>query len=70
VAGTLLPDVLPYDPGQPAAYPRNGRKPTDDVADYFIALFTNGKVTRDNVGPHSDLLAEFPYLGAPHASRS
>jgi hypothetical protein len=26
---------------------------------------SNGKVT-DNVGPHIDLLAEFPYLGPPH----
>lgn len=68
VAGTLLPDVLPYDPSQPAAYPANGRTLTDDVADHFVALFTNGKVTADKVGPHSDLLAEFPYLGPPHAS--
>jgi Domain of unknown function (DUF4331) len=70
VAGTLLPDTLPYDPSQPAVYPKNGRTPTDDVADYFLALFTNGKVSEDNLGPHSDLLSEFPYLGPPHASRS
>src|SRR5207253_5963280 len=25
VAGTLLPDILPYDPTRPAAYPDNGR---------------------------------------------
>ncbi len=24
VAQTLLPDVVPYDPAKPAAYPRNG----------------------------------------------
>jgi hypothetical protein len=23
-------------------------------------------VTEDKVGPHGDLLAEFPYLGPPH----
>jgi Domain of unknown function (DUF4331) len=68
VAETLLPDVLPYDPAQPAGYPRNGRALTDDVADYFLALFTNGKVTDDGLGPHTDLLNEFPYVGAPHAS--
>jgi hypothetical protein len=68
VAGTLLPDVLPYEPGRPAAYPDNGRALTDDVADHFVALFTNGKVTEDGVGPHGDLLTEFPYLGPPHAS--
>jgi len=68
VAETLLPDVLPYDPAQPAAYPGNGRTLTDDVADDFLTLFTNGKVTGDGVGPHADLLSEFPYVGAPHAS--
>jgi hypothetical protein len=30
----------------------------------------NGKVTRDNVRPHNDLLAEFPYLGPPHKASS
>lgn len=68
VAGTLLPDVLPYDPTQPVAYPRNGRALTDDVADYFLALFTNGKVEDDALGPHTDLLTDFPHLGPPHAS--
>ena len=65
-----MPDLLRYDPTRPASYPRNGRKPTDDVADAFLTLITNGKVTGDGVGPHSDLLAEFPYLGPPHNDRS
>jgi hypothetical protein len=68
VAGTLLPDVLLYDAGRPAAYPENGRALTDDVADHFLAVFTNGKVTGDGVGPHGDLLSEFPYVGPPHGS--
>jgi hypothetical protein len=68
VARTLLPDVLPYEPGRPARYPENGRTLTDNVGDHFVTLFTNGKVTGDGVGPHGDLLAEFPYLGPPHAS--
>jgi Domain of unknown function (DUF4331) len=67
VAQTLLPDVLPYEPGRPAGYPENGRALTDDVGDHFLTFFTNGKVTGDGVGPHGDLLAEFPYLGPPHA---
>jgi hypothetical protein len=70
VAGTLLPDILVYDPTRPAAYPDNGRKLNDDVMDRFVSILSNGKVTRDNVGPHKDLLAEFPYLGAPHRARS
>jgi len=69
VAGTLLPDVLPYDPTRPASFPNNGRALTDDAFDVFIRILTNGKVTEDNVGPHRDLLIEFPYVGPPHESR-
>jgi hypothetical protein len=66
VARTLLPDMLSYDPRRPASSPTNGRTLTDDAADAFLAVFTNGKVTGDKVGPHNDLLDEFPYLGSPH----
>jgi hypothetical protein len=65
-ARTLLPDVLSYDPTRPASFPSNGRTLTDDAADAFLAVLTNGKVTGDKVGPHGDLLPEFPYLGSPH----
>jgi len=66
VARTLLPDILSYDPRRAASFPRNGRTLTDDAADTFLAVLTNGKVTGDRVGPHGDLLDEFPYLGSPH----
>ena len=66
VAGTMLPEILPYDPTRPASFPENGRALTDDAADAFLSILTNGKVTQDKVGPHGDLLAEFPYLGPPH----
>jgi hypothetical protein len=66
VAETMLPDLMHYDPRRPASYPDNGRVLTDDVSDYFLGKLTNGKVTTDKVGPHSDLLGEFPYLGSPH----
>jgi hypothetical protein len=66
VAGTLLPDVLSYDPTRSASFPSNGRTLTDDAVDAFLAVLTNRKVTGDGVGPHVDLLAEFPYLGPPH----
>jgi hypothetical protein len=69
VAGTLLPDVLPYDPTRPACFPDNGRTLTDDAFDSFIRILTNGKVTEDKVGPHGDLLLQFPYVGPPHQSR-
>src|SRR5260370_24009200 len=68
VAETLLPDILSYDPTRPASFPSNGRTLTDEAADAFLAVLTNGKVTGDQVGPHVDLLAEFPYLGPPHNS--
>jgi hypothetical protein len=70
VAQTLLPDILSYDPSRPAAYPTNGRALTDDVMDIFLSTITNGKVMTDHVGPHRDLLADFPYLGEPHKARS
>ena len=62
---SLLPDILSYDYSRPAGY-RNGRKLTDDIIDFQLALFTNRAVTTDKVGPHQDLLATFPYVGPPH----
>jgi hypothetical protein len=66
VAGSLLPDTMPYEPGRPASFPANGRALTDDAADAFIAILTNGKITDDGVGAHTDFLDDFPYLGPPH----
>jgi hypothetical protein len=65
VARKLLPDILSYNPREPVRYPDNGRTLTDDVVDFFLSIYTNRNVT-DKVGPHQDLLAEFPYLGSPH----
>ncbi|CAN5798621.1 hypothetical protein BH10CHL1_BH10CHL1_39440 [soil metagenome] len=62
---SLLPDILDYDYASSAGY-GNGRKLTDDIIDIQLALFTNGAVTTDKVGPHQDLLATFPYVGPPH----
>jgi hypothetical protein len=66
VAGTLLPDLIYYDSARPASYPQNGRKPSDDAADTFLGVITDGKVKRDGIDMHGDLLSEFPYLGPPH----
>ncbi len=70
LAEPMLPDILPYDPTRPVAYPDNGRLFTDDVADRLLPILTNGKVTEDGVGPHDDFLSEFPYLGPPHEDRT
>jgi hypothetical protein len=64
----MLPEILPYDPTRPASFPNNGRTLTDDAADAFLTILTNGKVAGDRVGPHSDLLTELPYLGPPHSA--
>jgi Domain of unknown function (DUF4331) len=69
LAATLLPEIMSYDPTRPASFPANGRTLTDDAGDAFLAILTNGRVTKDGVGPHSDLLAEFPYLGPPRSVR-
>ena len=68
IAAGFLPDVLMYDPSDSGGYP-NGRRLTDDVIDRLIGLVTRGRLATDGVDPHTDLLAEFPYLGAPHAER-
>ena len=65
-ARKLLPDILSYDPRRTASFPHNGRTLIDDVVDVFFSILKNGKVTGDKVGPHGDLLDEFPYLGPPH----
>src|SRR5712671_6859705 len=69
IARTLLPDILSYDPRRPVSFPHNGRTLTDDVADVFFSIYANRNVT-DKVGPHRDLLDEFPYLGPPHSIQS
>jgi hypothetical protein len=65
-AAALLPDVMPYRPGVKATYPANGRTLSDDAAANFISILSNGKVTGDGLKAHTDLLAEFPYVGPPH----
>lgn len=63
----ILPDILRYDRDLPAAYP-NGRALTDDVTSARLAMISGGQIATDHIGPHTDLLPEFPYLGTPHAA--
>jgi Domain of unknown function (DUF4331) len=65
IAKVLLPDILTYDYSSSAGF-LNGRKLTDDVIDIELTLVTKGTVTTDKVGPHTDYLSYFPYLGNPH----
>ena len=69
VAGTMLPDLLRYDPTRPASFPSSDRALTDDVSDglYFRRYKREGE--RNKVGPHDDLLPEFHYLRAPPMRR-
>ncbi len=66
IAEILLPDILTFDYSSPEGF-LNGRRLQDDVIDIELDLVTNGHVTGDGVGPHTDYLSEFPYLGNPHA---
>jgi hypothetical protein len=65
IAEILLPDILTYNYNSSKGY-LNGRKLTDDVIDISLTIVTNGKLTSDGVGPHTDYLDHFPYLGKPH----
>jgi hypothetical protein len=45
----------------------NGRTLKDDVSGWMWAIVTKGRASDDGIGPHTDLLTDFPYLGPPHA---
>ncbi len=72
----LLPDVVTYDTSTTAAGPLNGRALADDVIDAELNITTGGypfggrdamgAIPSDCVGPHTDYMSAFPYLGAPH----
>ena len=76
LAGVLLPDVIRYTLGSMAAGPLNGRGLADDVIDAELNIVTGGfafpgrdgtgAIPTDGVGPHTDYLSTFPYLGLPH----
>jgi len=77
LAGVLLPDMVTYDTSTKAVGPLNGRALADDVIDAELNIVTGGfafagrngtgAITGDCVGPHTDYLPYFPYLGRPHA---
>ena len=64
-ARIVLPDILRYDRSKPVGYP-NGRAMTDDTFSLRFAWMSDGKIPPQGLKPHSDLLAEFPYLGPPN----
>jgi hypothetical protein len=64
-AQSVFPDILQYNWTKPALY-SNGRGLTEDVFDARLAFLTHGKIGSDGVGPHHDLLTEFPFLGVPN----
>ncbi|MGB8404340.1 MAG: DUF4331 family protein [Mycobacterium sp.] len=61
----ILPDMLAFNPAEPAKYP-NGRAFTDDVIDYRLASLTKGDCPPSGLSPHTDTSNAFPYLGPPH----
>jgi Domain of unknown function (DUF4331) len=63
-----LPDMLSFNPSEPAQYP-NGRVFTDDVINYRLAFLSKGDIPPTGLSPHTDTLATFPYLGTPHPAK-
>jgi hypothetical protein len=50
-----------------ASYPTNGRALTDDAASHCPCDSNDpGRFTEDGLKPLTDMLAEFPYVGATH----
>ena len=79
LADVLIPDVLVYSRTGTLPAPLNGRALADDVIDVELNVTTGGDplglfadrdatgaVPSDGVGPHTDYLGTFPYLGLPH----
>jgi hypothetical protein len=70
LASRLLPAVLPYELGTPAAFDFagfNGRGLADDVMDVILTLSSNTALA-DGVAPDkSRVRAEFPYFGEPYS---
>ena len=71
LAGRLLPAVLPYELGTPAAFDFagfNGRALTDDVMDVILTLMANTALG-DGVAPDKNRTKPaFPYFGEPYTS--
>ena len=65
IADILLQDILTFDYSSSSGF-LNGRRLQDDVIDAELNLVSKGAVTTDLVGPHTDYLAAFPYVGTPH----
>jgi hypothetical protein len=61
----ILPDMLSFDPSKTGSYP-NGRLLTDHIVAHRLAMLSKGKIPPDGLKPHTDILADFPYLGTPH----
>ena len=65
LASVLLPDILTYDYANAGGF-LNGRRLEDDVIDAELQLLTGSATISDFVGPHTDYLSVFPYIGTPH----
>ena len=62
----VLPDMLSFD--RQARKDPNGRVFTDDVIDHRLAFLSKGEIP-SACAVYTDVLPEFPYLGAPHPKK-
>jgi hypothetical protein len=71
LAARLLPSMLPYELGTPAAFnfkEINGRALTDDVMDVNLTQVSNLPMA-DGVAPdRARVTPDFPYFGAPYSA--
>jgi hypothetical protein len=65
LAGTLIPDVLSFDPRRPVGFTfagRNGRRPSDAVADIVHTVLTGVATPRESARTAFGLSNSFPYF--------
>ena len=70
LASRLLPAVLPYELGTPAAFDFvgfNGRGLADDVMDIILTLSSNTALADGVVPDKARVRTEFPYFGEPYS---
>ena len=71
IAERLCPDILPYEPGTPAAFEVdrfNGRALGDDALDVMLTLTANTPIADGLAPDRGRMRKDFPYYGAPYTA--
>jgi hypothetical protein len=65
VAGTMLPEILRYEPTRPASFPDNGRTLIDDAVDALLPILTKSREMPSMVHSSSKEVAQAIGLVSP-----